>query len=86
MEYFYIFFMDDLYQQIYDDTYEGILNSLQTRSKNIDFSFNIVKEELDSLYKYEGLGWTGRGDLKQAEIEGTILAFEVFIMQYKNSN
>jgi hypothetical protein len=73
--------MIDLHEQIFDETYEIILKALKARSQNPDFSCEKTKMELESFYKYEGLDWTGRGDIKQAEIEGTILAYESFIMR-----
>jgi hypothetical protein len=78
--------MIDLYEQISDDTYYAILKSLQTRSETQEFSLEKVKGELESFYKYEGLDWTGRGDVLQAQIEGSIMAFEVFIVQYEKEN
>ncbi|NCD04568.1 MAG: hypothetical protein EOL97_00455 [Spirochaetia bacterium] len=76
--------MDELYQQISDDTYNSILTTLETRYNELQLSLTEIKEELDSLYKYEGLAWTGRGDYKQAEIEGTIFAYEVFISRHES--
>jgi hypothetical protein len=75
--------MIDLYEQISDDAFEGILTALRIRSEKSDFSIEEIKGELESLYKYEGLGWAGRGDYKQAEIEGSILAFQVFISEFE---
>jgi len=69
----------DIYQQILDDTFEAVLSTLKLRLLSDTFSLETVKNELDSLYKYEGLDWVGRGEVKRAEIEGTILAYQVFI-------
>lgn len=78
--------MNDLYEQISDDAFEAILLALRKRSQTQDFSLENVKGELVSLYRYEGLGWTGRGDYKQAEIEGSIMAFQVFLAEYEKGN
>lgn len=78
--------MIDLYEQITDDAFAGILLALRKRSETPTFSLENVKGELVSLYRYEGLGWAGRGDYKQAEIEGSILAFEVFLDEYEKQN
>lgn len=75
--------MTDLYNKISDDSYEGILLSLKIRSKNEGFSLEKVKGELESLYRYEGLDQDGRGDVLQAKLEGSILAFEVFISDFE---
>ncbi|MBK5201672.1 MAG: hypothetical protein JJE21_09135 [Spirochaetaceae bacterium] len=78
--------MTNLYEKISDDAYEGILRSLKIRSENTDFSLEHVKGELESLYKYEGLDGEGRGDVLQARLEGSILAFEVFISSFEKNN
>jgi hypothetical protein len=85
-ENFYICGMKDLYEKISDDSYEGILTSLQIRSKTPGFSLENVRGELESLYKYEGLDQDGRGDVIQAQLEGSILAFEVFISSFEKEH
>lgn len=74
--------MTDLYDKISDDSYSGILQALKIRSENAEFSLENVKGELESLYKSEGLDQDGRGDVFQAQIEGSILAYEVFISDF----
>jgi hypothetical protein len=74
----------DIYQQILDDTFETVLGTLKLRLLSDTFSLETVRNELDSLYKYEGLDWVGRGEVKRAEIEGTILAYQVFINEQVN--
>jgi hypothetical protein len=66
-------------QETYDENYERTLAKLQALAGTPEFSLDTVRRELDALYRYEGLDWTGRGELKQAEIEGTILAYQIFI-------
>ena len=77
--------MDELYQNIFDETYEATLSGLHVRAAQTDFSIDMVQNELQSLYTYEGLGWAGRGDVKQAEIEGSILAYQAFISRYRSN-
>jgi len=79
---FYIESMD-VYQQILDEQYEIILTSLEARSKTPGFSQEQVQNELESLYKYDGLDMTGRGEILQARNEGSILAYQVFLMRWK---
>ena len=74
--------MLDLYKKISDDSFTGILRSLEMRLEDPDFSLDYVKGELESLYKYEGLDYDGRGEVLQAQLEGQILAFEVFISRF----
>lgn len=76
--------MTELYEKISDENFELILRSLEERSKMPDFTLQNIIGELDSLYKYEGLDGEGRGEVKQAELEGSILAYEVFIDRIKH--
>ena len=83
----------DIYDSIFDETYESVLHGLYARSEGErededggnGFSLETVKGELDSLCKYDGLNWTGRGSVKQAEIEGSILAYQAFILRYREN-
>ena len=76
--------MTELYEKIFNESFDGITRALQDRVEKKDFSIENVKAELNSFYKYEGLDWDGRGDIKQADIEGSIAAFEVFISKYES--
>lgn len=78
--------MNDLYEQLSDEKFEVTLHSLEERTNDHEFSIQNIKGELQSLYKYEGLDGEGRGEVLQAEIEGSILAFEVFIDKYEKEN
>ncbi|MCY1151839.1 MAG: hypothetical protein PQJ49_03090 [Sphaerochaetaceae bacterium] len=78
--------MIDIYQDVFDKTYQTILVALENRSKKADFSIQNIKGELLSFYRYDGLDWTGRGETKQAENDGAILAYEVFIERYEKEH
>jgi hypothetical protein len=69
-------------QETFDENYERTLAKLQALAGTPEFSLDTVRRELDALCRYEGLDWTGRGELKQAEIEGSILAYQVFIRRF----
>jgi hypothetical protein len=69
---------------IYDNTFEKTLEILKLRSMNKEFSIDILERELNSLYVYEELDWTGRGEIKSSEISGAVLAYQVFINDWKN--
>jgi len=73
----------DVYEQIFDEQYEIILSSLEARSRTPEFSPEQIENELESLYKYDGLDMTGRGEVLQARNEGSILAYQVFLMRWK---
>lgn len=76
--------MIDLFERVFDDSYETILQSLSLRAERCELTYEMLNAELESIYKYEGLDWEGRGDSKQAEIEGTILAYQIFMKDYEN--
>jgi|GEM_PF-3445321 len=83
---FIFLYMIDLYEQILDRSFEVMLKSLRDRSTAEGFSLDEVKGELESFYKYEEQDWSGRGEVLQADIEGSIMAFEVFFSQYEKEN
>lgn len=66
-----------------DDAFDDTMKHLEFVASQEGFDIQQVQEELKSIEKYEGLDWTGRGELKAAEISGTILAYQAFIMRYK---
>ena len=69
-------------EEIEDRAYNNTLEYLKQFSLNNDFDIGKVKAELETMEKYEGLDWTGRGSIKSAEISGTIMAYQVFLMRY----
>ena len=71
-------------EKIFQKNYDETLAMLELKLKNKSFEITSIKGELDSLYIYEGLDWTGRGAIKNSEIGGTIAAYEVFIHNYFN--
>ncbi len=78
--------MNDLFDSILDETFEAVLSTLEERARKADFELSLIERELSSLYDYDGLGWAGRGDVKQAEIEGSILAYQALILRYKSND
>ncbi|MCF7952639.1 MAG: hypothetical protein K9K78_00985 [Spirochaetales bacterium] len=69
---------------VFDESYEMTLLRLKDISESPDFSLKVFEKELDTLQKFEGLDWTGRGEIKNAEIRGQILAYQAFIYRWKN--
>jgi len=67
---------------IFEKSYQETLNLLESRSMDETFDIESIKEELNNQYIYEGLDWTGRGEIKNSEISGSISAYQVFINQY----
>ena len=70
---------DTAAQTAFDENYERTLQRLQAESERPDFSLETIRGELAALCVYEGHDWTGRGELKRAEIEGSILAYQIFL-------
>lgn len=71
---------------VFDHHYEVTLLHLEQLSRKDDFSIELVKDELENLTKYQGLGWSGRGLIKEAEISGEILAYQAFIMRWEKAH
>ncbi|MBN2659596.1 MAG: hypothetical protein JXR86_21235 [Spirochaetales bacterium] len=74
---------------IYENNYNDTYNNLRNRSILSGFSINDIKRELESLYRYEDLDWTGRGEYKNSEIQGAVTAYQVFLHEWnkeKKSN
>ncbi len=69
----------DTEEKIFNQEYERTLGMLKQRSEAQGFDLETVKQELSYLEIYEGQDWTGRGELKHAEISAQILAYQVFI-------
>ena len=70
---------------IFDANYRRTLEKLEHAAAKDDFTISDIKNELETLYRYEGLDWTGRGSIKHSEIGGAILAYQVFINKWNMS-
>lgn len=64
---------------LYEKNYEKTLAHLENQAKGEAFNLEDIKKELEALYVYEGQDWTGRGELKEAEIASTIAAYQSFL-------
>jgi hypothetical protein len=73
-------------EEVFDNHYEITMKHLQQLSGKEGFDIHQIKGELLTLTKYEGLDWTGRGGIKEAEISGAILAYQAFIMRWEGKN
>jgi len=78
--------MTGVEETVFDESYVMTLRQLVDRSRLEGFSIALLEDELDTLQKYEGLDWTGRGEVKNAEIRGQILAYQAFILRWKNGS
>jgi hypothetical protein len=66
------------------DVYQRTLSTLEERTAQKDFDIDVVKAEYQALTTYQGHGWVGRNAYKDAEIEGQIDAYQVFLYRYGN--
>lgn len=73
----------DAGQHTFDDSFDLTLARLEYKSGKPDFDIATIEGELTALYVYEGHDWDGRGELKHAEIEGSILAYQVFLRRWQ---
>ncbi len=65
------------------EVYERTMRFLENRALAADFDIHELEAEYEALTVYEGHGWTGRNAYKEAEIEGQIDAFQVFLHRYR---
>ena len=73
-------------QYTLDTAYETMLDQLNIRSNFSNFSIEEFESELHHLLIYQGQDWVGRGEIKNAEIQGQIYAYQIFIKRYKDSH
>ena len=66
---------DDYAHRIYEQT----LASLEGRAASPDFSPAVIEAEYEALRVYQGHGMDGRNFYKDAEIDGQIDAYQVFL-------
>jgi hypothetical protein len=66
-------------------SYEQTLAFLEARQASSPLSLIDLEGEFFHLTVYEGQDWSGRGLLKNAEIQGEISAYQVFMDQIKQS-
>ncbi len=66
-------------EETYSISYQTTMEALERKAGRSSFDKNEIENELAALYNYEGLGWTGRGMVKDAEISSAIAAYEAFL-------
>ncbi len=70
-------------EQTLESEYDLMLEQLNYRAKLPSFSIEEIEGELRHLLIYQGQDWGGRGEIKNAEIQGQIYAYQIFIKRYK---
>ena len=69
-----------------ETAYESMLDQLTMRSSFTAFSIEEIESELHHLLIYQGQDWVGRGEIKNAEIQGQVYAYQIFIKRYKDAH
>ena len=68
------------------EVYQQTLTALERRTIEADFNIDTIKAEYEALTVYQGHGMDGRNLYKDAEIEGQIEAYQVFIHRKGGEN
>ena len=75
---------ENIFDQVFEDNFDKTYDRLLSKSKLKSFSIEVIEQEYKDLCKYDGLAWTGRGSIQQAEIDSSIQAYQIFIKRWKN--
>ena len=73
-------------QHTLETSYETMMDHLTMRTEFANFSIEEIESELHHLLIYQGQDWVGRGEIKNAEIQGHVYAYQIFIKRYKESH
>ncbi|MEA5032053.1 MAG: hypothetical protein VB025_07880 [Sphaerochaeta sp.] len=73
-------------QHTLDSEFELMLDHLALRSKSPKFDIRDIEQELHHLLVYQGQDWVGRGEIKNAEIQGHVYAYQVFLKRWKDGH
>ena len=65
--------------------YQQTLLILEERAVKIDFNIETIEAEYEALTVYQGHGMDGRNLYKDAEIEGQIDAYQVFLHRLRRN-
>jgi hypothetical protein len=68
-----------------DEVYERTMETLENRSRSGEFDIASIEAEYEALTVYQGHGWGGRNAFKDAEIEGQIQAYQIFLHRRKKA-
>lgn len=77
---------DEFFKTIFDNTFESTLENLQFKYETLGTSLEIIENELEHLYIYQGHCADGRSETKDLEIEATVQAYQVFLHREKNNS
>ena len=72
-------------EELYEQNYESTIKELERKAEAGNFNLETVRNELEALYNYDGLGWAGRGLVKGTQIDAAIAAYEAFISRRRKA-
>lgn len=72
---------EDYAHQVYQQT----LSTLEDRLTRDDFNLATIEAEYEALTVYQGHGMDGRNLYKDAEIEGQVDAYQIFLHRIRQS-
>jgi hypothetical protein len=67
------------------EVFEQTLAALERRAGEADFRLETIRAEYEALSVYQGHGMDGRSLFKEAELEGQIDAYQIFIHRHKGN-
>ena len=73
-------------QETLEQEYHLMLTHLQVRSEGKNFSIDDIEKEYEHLLVYQGQDWVGRGEIKHAEIQGHVYAYQIFLKRWKDAH
>lgn len=68
------------------EVYTRTLYALENRFARADFNLATVEAEYEALTVYQGHGMDGRNLYKEAEIEGQIDAYQIFLHRLRSAD
>ncbi|MDD3942276.1 MAG: hypothetical protein WCY74_04915 [Sphaerochaetaceae bacterium] len=73
-------------EQVLESEYQLMLDHLTLRSRGSGFLIEDIEQEFEHLLVYQGQDWVGRGEIKNAEIQGHVYAYQIFLKRWKEAH
>lgn len=71
-------------EHILEEEYQLMLDHLELRSRAPGFNIEDIRMEAEHLLIYQGQDWVGRGEIKNAEIQGHVYAYQIFLKRWND--
>ena len=73
-------------EHILETEYHHMLEHLEMRAKGPGFLIEDIEQEFEHLLIYQGQDWVGRGEIKNAEIQGHVYAYQIFLKRWRETD